>query len=544
MKSEKFFRGIRGPVGSGKTVGACAEILRRGLMQAPDSNGIRKTRWAGVRNTGPQLKSTTIKTWLDWFPEEVWGPFRWGVPYTHHIKVADLDMEIIFLAMDDDSDIRKLLGGEFTGIWGNEMRELPKSIVDAMTMRVGRYPSMRDGGPSWYGVIGDTNAPEDDHWWPIMSGEAPLPEYITEQEALMLRKPNDWEFFTQPPAMIEKKNEQGDVIGYDLNPEAENQVNLTPEYYNKIITGKRKDWIDVYVMNRLGTVSEGKLIYPMFNDQVHMAKDPILVAPGRTIYVGIDFGFNPAAIFAQRFGRGQWNIIDELVPEDMSTPVFARELKHKIKDLMTDDRQEIKIFGDPKGDDRSNAREDEASAFKILKAEGVIAKKAPTNDPTIRIETVAGLIERMVDGKPAMLVSPKCAVLKKGFTSGYCRRRINSKGPPRYEDKANKNKYSHPHDALQYLFLGAGEGRKLVQSQSNQKTRAQAKTEVVGVRKKEKTREDFATLRYLICFTETPERHWWDWGLPYPRRLSALLCFAVVRVVKPLAAGGLAAIAY
>ena len=31
--------------------------------------------------------------------------------------------------------------------------------------RLKRYPSMRDGGPSWSGLIMDTNPPDDDSWW-------------------------------------------------------------------------------------------------------------------------------------------------------------------------------------------------------------------------------------------------------------------------------------------------------------------------------------------------------------------------------------------
>ena len=45
--------------------------------------------------------------------------------------------------MDRPEDVKKLLSLELTGIWINEAREIPKSIVDACTMRVGRYPSMR-----------------------------------------------------------------------------------------------------------------------------------------------------------------------------------------------------------------------------------------------------------------------------------------------------------------------------------------------------------------------------------------------------------------
>ena len=130
----------------------------------------------------PSLRTTTIKTWLDWFPEDQWGKFMWSVPYTHFIKQGDLELEVLFLALDRPEDVKKLLSLELTGIWINEAREVPKSIIDACTMRVGRFPSMRDGGPSWSGVIADTNAPEEDHWWPIMSGEVPIPDHIPENK--------------------------------------------------------------------------------------------------------------------------------------------------------------------------------------------------------------------------------------------------------------------------------------------------------------------------------------------------------------------------
>ena len=85
MKSEAFFRGLRGPVGSGKSVACCVEIFRRCLSQQKGKDGKRKSRWAVIRNTNPQLKTTTIKTWIDWFPENTWGSFAWSVPYTHRL---------------------------------------------------------------------------------------------------------------------------------------------------------------------------------------------------------------------------------------------------------------------------------------------------------------------------------------------------------------------------------------------------------------------------------------------------------------------------
>ena len=58
--SNAFVRGLVGPIGSGKSVACCMEVIRRGLEQAPGPDGVRRTRWAFIRQTYPELKSTTI----------------------------------------------------------------------------------------------------------------------------------------------------------------------------------------------------------------------------------------------------------------------------------------------------------------------------------------------------------------------------------------------------------------------------------------------------------------------------------------------------
>ena len=70
-QSNKFFRGIRGPIGSGKSVGCVMEIYSRCLEMPPDARGRRRSRWAIIRNTNAQLRDTTLKTWREWIPEEV-----------------------------------------------------------------------------------------------------------------------------------------------------------------------------------------------------------------------------------------------------------------------------------------------------------------------------------------------------------------------------------------------------------------------------------------------------------------------------------------
>tara|TARA_R100000152_G_C6781207_1_gene215224 strand:+ start:244 stop:1749 length:1506 start_codon:yes stop_codon:yes gene_type:complete len=464
MKDNSFFRGLRGPVGSGKSVSCCIEILRRAIEQKPGEDGKRRSRWAVIRNTNPQLKTTTIKTWLDWLPEQNWGSFKWSVPYTHEIKKGDIELEVIFLALDRPEDVKKLLSLELTGVWINEAREIPKSIVDACTMRVGRYPSMRDGGPSWYGVIADTNPPDTDHWWAILAGESVIPDYITKQEAKMLVKPDNWIFFNQPPAMTEVFNKDKEFEKYDDNPDKENGKNLTPEYYKNIIRGKSKSWIDVYVLNKLGQIEDGKPVYEMFRKDVHVARSDVAIMKEAPIYVGIDFGLTPACVFGQRV-RGRWLIIDELVAEDMGILRFSDLMKQKMAEYLP---KNFVIFGDPAGDHR--AQTDESTPFQILRGRGITARPAPSNDVMLRLEAVNVTLQRMIDGDSGILIDPKCTNIIRGFDGGYHYRRLQVSGE-RYEEKPCKNRFSHIHDALQYMLLGAGEGRQLTVGTKNAKPR-------------------------------------------------------------------------
>jgi hypothetical protein len=460
MKDDTFFRGIRGPVGSGKSVGCCVEVFRRALMQSKGPDGKRKSRWAIIRNTNPQLRTTTIKTWLDWFPENDWGKFTWSVPYTHMIKKGDLELEVIFLALDRPEDVKKLLSLELTGIWINEAREIPKSIIDACTMRVGRYPSMRDGGPSWTGVIADTNAPEEDHWWPIMSGEVPIPDHIPKEQAKMLVKPSNWRFFTQPAGMVEVKTDTGDIEKYEPNAKAENRKNMMQSYYPNLIQGKTKSWIDVYVMNRLGTIQDGKPVYPMFATEAHVAQEEIPIAAGQPVYVGLDFGLTPAAAIGQKV-RGRWLIQSEIVAIDMGIVRFAEVLRNELATRFAAAGETI-IYGDPAGDFR--AQTDESTPFHILRGAGLRAFPTHSNSPDLRIEAVSSQLTKMVEGKPAFLLDRRCTTIIKGFEGGYSYKRMEVSGE-RYADKPEKNMFSHVHDALQYLLLGAGEGRALMNSQ-------------------------------------------------------------------------------
>ena len=459
--SEAFVRGLRGPVGSGKSVACCVELFRRAVAQEKSKvSGLRKTRWAVVRNTQPELKTTTIKTWLDWFPEQTYGKMNWSPPFTHHIRRGEIDCEVIFLALDKAEDVKKLLSLELTGAFINEAREAPKAVLDAVTMRVGRYPSQRDGGPTWSGVIMDTNAPDEDHWWAIMSGDVAPPEFMSKEEVDQLVKPHDWAFFSQPGAMSPVKGE-GRVLGYVMNPLRENQRGVPEEYYQRMVAGKTHGWINVYVGNQYGTLSDGKPVYPGFDRALHVSPQPLMPIPGIDIYVGIDFGLTPAAVFAQKV-RGRWLVLREIVTTDMGMVRFSQLLRQMTAQL----NGHYSMWGDPTGDNRVGT--DESTPFKVLKQNGFQVRPTLTNDPALRIEAVEQPLSRLADKHPAFLVDPSCKNLIAGFEGGYHYKRLAVSGNERFEDRPNKNRFSHIHDALQYAMLGGGEGRALVQGSEKQ----------------------------------------------------------------------------
>lgn len=437
--SPAFVRGIRGPVGSGKSTACSWELHRRARQQARAPTGKRKTRFAVVRNTYRELADTTLKTWLDWFPEEIVGKFN-HQDMAHYIAIDDVECEVLFRALDRPDDIKKVLSLELTGAWINEAREIPKGIVDALGDRVGRYPSMRDGGCTWRGVVMDTNSPEDDHWWYRLAEE---------------ERPEGWAFFTQPGGLIESGGR------FIENPAAENIANLEPGYYRTRAAGKSRDYVLVYYANQYGFVKDGRPVYPEYKDAIHSAKDMLKPVAGLPIYVGIDFGLTPAAVLGQRTVSGQWRWFDELVTENMGAVQFSKLLAPRLREYHG---FEFRIFGDPAGDSR--AQTDEQTPFMILKVNGIDATAAGTNDPVIRREAVAGACSRMIDGEPGLMVSPKCRVTRKGMAGGYGYRRLQVGGEERYADYPDKNRYSHPCEAAQYMMIGAGEGDQIIRTKT------------------------------------------------------------------------------
>lgn len=444
--SSAFVRGVRGPVGGGKSTGCCQEIMTRAREQWPAANGTRYTRFAVVRNTYGELKDTTVKTWLEWFPEAWFGKFnRSQGEMRHHVQIEDVDCEVLFRALDHPDDIRKVLSLELTGAWVNEARETPKQIIDALGDRVGRYPPMKDGGAKWSGIIMDTNSPPKSHWW---------------YEAAEKSVPEGWKFFAQPAALVPRNGK------WELNKAAENLANLEGandkppalgRYYLQRYPGKREDYIKVYYGNQYGFVQEGKPVFPEYNDAVHGTAEEIPLVPRESVYIGVGISLSCAALFGQKKKNGQWVWLDEFIG-DQGIATFATQLKAKMQADFPSGTP-FRIFtlrpSDPFDAD--------AEAVQILKGRGIIAQPCRVNDVVLRREAVAGALCRMVMGEPGLRVSSKCEITREAMNGGYCYERLQVSGEERYHDEPTKNRYAQVAEAAQFMLVGGGEASYVFQ---------------------------------------------------------------------------------
>jgi len=439
------FRGIMGPYGSGKTVGCCMELLRRARMQTP-LDGVRRTRWAFIRNTYSQLKSTTIRTWQDWVPNSI-CPLVYDAPIRGRFvaKQPDgttVDMEVWFFALDRPDHINKIGSLEITGFFVNEARTIPKRLIDALLKRCGRYPKKDNAlgfpGATWYGGIADSNPPDEKHWWHRLAETQPEP---------------GWNFYRQPGGLV-RKQRKGKTI-YLPNPAAENIENLLGgyNYYLDGISGLEPEFIKVHILGEYGNTFTGRAVYEdVWNDHVHVSDTPLPIFPG-PLYLGWDYGV-PACVVVQPTPTGHLHCLREYTAKhsqgirqfarDVVIPALQYEFpKHPIPAML--------CTGDPAGTQRAQADSD-ITPQGILASLGFGIEAAPVNLFPPRREAVLDFLTRMIDGKPVFLLDKRCEMLRAGFNGGYMYSRIQVT-EERFKDRPEKNEYSHPHDALQYACL-------------------------------------------------------------------------------------------
>jgi len=422
-KSTKFIRGLMGPFGSGKSSGCLMDIVNKGKLQRPNSAGIRRVRWGVVRNTYQQLRDTTLKTVTDWFPPSHFGVLHGGEkgPWNYYLKLPTLNLEaeLLFRALDRPDQVSNLLSLELTGAWLNEYREIPIPIFEAIQGRVGRFPSERDGGCDWHGVIMDTNPPPEGSEYEIFFEK---------------QRPDNAVLFKQPSG---------------LSPEAENLAHLPGgrNYYANLAKGKDRDYVRVYIEGKYGFILTGEAVTPEYNEDIHRSKKPLPViehAMGVRFYDG---GLNPTCIVGQITPAGQLYIHRTFRGKNIG---MKQLIASEVKPFLGQHFKSVKRWrdiGDPALRSKDQGNSDVSAAKEIEEGLNTFLEPGPVKWAPRREALKSGL-NLMVSGKPWVFLDPRDEILHQCLRGGWHYKR-NSDGQIVNTDPV-KDEHSHPGDAFAY----------------------------------------------------------------------------------------------
>lgn len=192
---------------------------------------------------------------------------------------------------------------------------------------------------------------------------------------------------------------------------------------------------------------EGRPVYmDDWNHTFHVSKDFLNFAPHLPVMRGWDFGLTPACIFTQLMPDMRLFVIRELCEEEMGIERFLDLVTAKSREWFPNCKKFVDII-DPAGFVRSQT--DERSCMGIMSNTPWFLKPIPgRQNPQQRRSDVVKFLQRNVRGQPAFVVSPSCKAIVGGMDGGY---HFAYSRSGQLREQPEKNAYSHPHDALQYI---------------------------------------------------------------------------------------------
>ena len=213
------------------------------------------------------------------------------------------------------------------------------------------------------------------------------------------------------------------------------------------------------VDNEYGFTRDGKPVYMEYRDDFHCASEALMPVKGLTVKVDFDQGLHPACILRQMMPSGQLRVLDELYGDSGATG-----LCEQLRRLLGSEKYAgFTVMGgrvDPSAAAR-DANDPESWVDCINRLMNWTGQKrltlADTNAPEHRQAAVRSrLLRNVEDGRPSLLISPTCRVLRKGFSSEYRYKKNRGSSGDYQEAPEKKWPVSDVHDALQYAALDDG----------------------------------------------------------------------------------------
>ena len=186
------------------------------------------------------------------------------------------------------------------------------------------------------------------------------------------------------------------------------------------------------------------LFYRQYDEDVHVPREPIPYDPSKELYRSFDWGVNgpTVCLWLQVDGDGRTVLIDELYQSGMAVSDMARSVSRY--EEMRGYRNVIRSYCDPTG----------LSYILEFQKEGIpcMGRREDGGRSNIRFqgfETVRRYLKPDENGRPRLLVSPRCANTRREFRTYHYPPTPAGLNPSEEPAKVD----DHAMDALRYFFV-------------------------------------------------------------------------------------------
>lgn len=461
-----------GPVGSGSSSACLFDCIFRALRQSPDPDGVRRRTVLIARNSYPKLRTTVKRTMEHWLPDSTGFDLSGQAPIFGHLNVPDLgdgtslELEFILMAFQDPSKIEDdLRSFEYSDLWINEAKENHPALLKYGQQRLGRAPAKvpdpNDPDPLGSNplpplfdgcdeptIVLDTNMYDDDEWCYDFFHV----KHLTNPDIVR---------FEQPPALMECESTADGAQYFQFldiylkeNLVAEN-IRWLPQgykyYWNIVETSPETVWTDV--MNRIGSTQSGKPVFSSFyyNDNVHYTPLAPSPNPSYPLIIGVDWGIRYSAYVFCQYIDACLHIYHELVIQDIGLTQQMDDYVIPLLNTVYGQIPQKQVIADPAG--RAKDPVDGVPLYSLILSKwGIPITLAHSNKPEVRIDSMKSLLRREAGVK----LYKAAPVIRKGMQGRYAYKQVRvatDHNETRYKDQPDKNKYSHPCDALCYVAL-------------------------------------------------------------------------------------------
>lgn len=380
-----------------------------------------------ARWTGDALAMQLKPKFYEECPKELLG--RWWGEEERQEFINGSQLYIRSLkSADDAARFAKFTGLTLGVIMIDQPEEVPEDIYHALKGRLSQ-----PGFPQQ--MILTPNPPGPDHW---ICKEFPEDNSIPGH--LYIR--------------TELYDNRG-IIGDDYIRELEREYPVGHAMRRRMIEGRR------------GLSIEGDGVYKVvFSRETHVRE--IEFFPDYPVYESWDFGHrHPAVSWHQLLPWGHWNILGEYMGTDQfideAVPMVASARQQLFPGLLS-----LFVCCDPAGAQGQGARHTCVEVLNQHLREHYGANMGAryltnSNRPEQRgwaIQQISGHMTRLIRGRPAVLIHPRCTVLVDGFEAGYVyddRATLIGSRLPNYRRPKKDGYYDHLQNTVEYFMLNYGQ---------------------------------------------------------------------------------------